>query len=228
MTQKRQKRVLLITNVAPLPSQSPAILFNATCAKMGLPWLAVEKEVVAVTDDDFSQADWIVALDEPEHRPRLYERFPGWAEKVEYWQVFGDDPLPLIEREVADLTARLIGGGRLRSARLPEPVVTVTICSKCQRPHASCTCKKKEPDVKKGTIVRVGRETKGRRSKGVTIVSDLPLDETALLDLAALLKNRCGTGGTVKDGKIEIQGDQRDRLAVELAKLGYQVRRVGG
>ena len=77
-------------------------------------------------------------------------------------------------------------------------------------------------------MVRVGRETKGRRGKGVTTVSDVPLDEAGLAELAARLKQRCGTGGTVKDGRIEIQGDQRDRLAAELEALGYRVKRVGG
>ena len=82
--------------------------------------------------------------------------------------------------------------------------------------------------VGKAMIVRVGRETKGRRGKGVTTVSDLPLDENGLLELAAKLKQRCGTGGTVKDGRIEVQGDQRERLVAELEKLGYRVKRVGG
>ena len=76
--------------------------------------------------------------------------------------------------------------------------------------------------------MRVGRETKGRRGKGVTIVSDLPLGEPEILALAARLKERCGTGGTVKDGRIEIQGDQRDRVAGELEALGYRVKRSGG
>src|SRR5207302_6736693 len=90
------------------------------------------------------------------------------------------------------------------------------------------------PDVKKevvktsATVVRLGRETKGRRGKGVTTVSDLPLNEAGLLDLAATLKQRCGTGGTVKNGRIEIQGDQRDRLAAVLESMGYRVKRVGG
>ena len=70
--------------------------------------------------------------------------------------------------------------------------------------------------------------TAGRRGKGVTTVFDLPLDEAGLLELAAKLKQRCGTGGTVKDGRIEIQGDQRDRLVVELEKLGYKAKKVGG
>jgi translation initiation factor 1 len=74
----------------------------------------------------------------------------------------------------------------------------------------------------------VGRETAGRRGKGVTTVFDVPLDESGLRELAATLKQRCGTGGTVKDGRIEIQGDQRDRIVAELERLGYKVKWVGG
>jgi predicted translation initiation factor SUI1 len=77
-------------------------------------------------------------------------------------------------------------------------------------------------------VVRVGRETKGRRGKGVTIVSDLPLNDSGLAELAAKLKTRLGTGGTVKDGRIEIQGDHRDRIVVELERMGYLVKRAGG
>jgi predicted translation initiation factor SUI1 len=62
----------------------------------------------------------------------------------------------------------------------------------------------------------------------VTIISDLPLDETGLNELATKLKTRLGTGGTVKDGRIEIQGDHRDRIIQELESLGYRVKRAGG
>jgi translation initiation factor 1 len=75
---------------------------------------------------------------------------------------------------------------------------------------------------------KVGRETAGRRGKGVTTVFGLPLAEADLLDLAAKLKQRCGTGGTVKGGRIEIQGDIRDRVIAELEKLGYKAKRAGG
>jgi predicted translation initiation factor SUI1 len=74
----------------------------------------------------------------------------------------------------------------------------------------------------------VGRETKGRDGKGVTIISDLPLNETGLTELATKLKTRLGTGGTVKDGRIEIQGDHRDRIVQELEDMGYRVKRAGG
>ncbi|HEV3079047.1 MAG TPA: hypothetical protein VGY66_04685 [Gemmataceae bacterium] len=71
-----------------------------------------------VTMDDLEQADWIVALKHDEHLPLLQERFPAWTEKVEYWQV-DDTPevLSLIEREVMDLAARLIAGGKTREAQ---------------------------------------------------------------------------------------------------------------
>jgi len=76
--------------------------------------------------------------------------------------------------------------------------------------------------------VRVGRETKGRRGKGVSVIRGLPLTGAALEDLATRLKKRCGSGGTVHDGTIEIQGDHRDVLVAELSKLGYAVKRSGG
>jgi len=76
--------------------------------------------------------------------------------------------------------------------------------------------------------VRIGREVSGRGGKGVSVISGLPLNEAQLEALATQLKRTCGTGGTVKDGKIEIQGDQRDRLVAELQKLGYDAKRSGG
>ena len=74
----------------------------------------------------------------------------------------------------------------------------------------------------------MGRETKGRKGKGVTLVTGVPLDGLELADLAKQLKNRCGAGGTVKDGIIEIQGDHRDRLVAELQRRGWTVKRSGG
>ncbi len=76
--------------------------------------------------------------------------------------------------------------------------------------------------------VRVSRETKGRGGKGVSVITGLPLRGDALETLATALKKRCGCGGTVRDGNIEIQGDQRDTLVAELIKLGYAAKRSGG
>ena len=243
MEPRGRKYVLFLCTGNYYRSRFAEVLFNSLAGGMGLSWqaascaLALERGAGNVgpmapaavqnlrargvhaaadfarfprqaTTDDFEGAHWIVALKETEHRPLLQERFPAWAEKVECWEV-DDDPLALatIEREVLDLAARLIRGGKPRQLPVPQPI----------------NLPKKDVPV-----VRIGRETKGRRGKGVTIVSDVPLDEAGLRDLAAQLKNRCGTGGTVKDGRIEIQGDQRDRLSAELERMGYRVKRVGG
>jgi len=162
---------------------------------------------------DFERAARIVALKKVEHLPLLQEQFPAWAEKVEYWNVDDTPEAPgRIESEVAGLVARIIGGG--------ERVENAASASKeTERPVA------KAP---KPLTVKVGRETAGRRGKGVTTVFDIPAGEAAIRELAATLKQKCGTGGTVKDGRIEIQGDQRERIVVELEKLGYKVKRAGG
>jgi translation initiation factor 1 len=76
--------------------------------------------------------------------------------------------------------------------------------------------------------VRVGRETSGRSGKGVSVITGLPLAGEELEALATRLKKLCGAGGAVKDGTIEVQGDHRDRLVVELVKLGYDAKRSGG
>jgi translation initiation factor 1 len=77
-------------------------------------------------------------------------------------------------------------------------------------------------------IVRIRRETKGRKGKGVTIISGLALSGSGLKTLAKQLKKTCSTGGTVKDHVIEIQGDHRNTLKTELEKLGHIVKLTGG
>jgi predicted translation initiation factor SUI1 len=251
MRQRQHKNILFLCTGNYYRSRFAEVLFNSVAGKMGLPWrasssgLALERGVnnvgpmavaainalknlgvcavadfarfpTQVTVDDLGMADWIVALSQTEHLSLLQERFPAWAEKVEFWQV-DDAPeaLGLIEREVMGLTARLIVGGKRREA---QEIAAEAVA----RPD------NKETAKASATVVRLGRETKGRRGKGVTTVTDLPLDEAGLLEFAAKLKQRCGTGGTVRDGTIEIQGDQRDRLAAVLKGMGYRVKRVGG
>ena len=107
------------------------------------------------------------------------------------------------------------------------------LCPECARPLAECRCRRSKPPVASAAprgdgVVRVGRETKGRKGKGVTVVTGVPLSGDALDALATRLKKRCGSGGTVRDGTIEIQGDHRDVLVTELGELGYTVKRAGG
>jgi translation initiation factor 1 len=102
------------------------------------------------------------------------------------------------------------------------------ICPDCGKPKAGCTCRKATARPAGDGIVRIQRESKGRGGKTVTVITGLPLDGTSLKDLAGELKRRCGTGGTLKDGSIEIQGDHRDLLVAELEKRGFKVKRSGG
>ena len=102
------------------------------------------------------------------------------------------------------------------------------LCPKCHQLKKTCTCTHEPPAPSKSTVVRVGRETKGRGGKAVTIISDLSLDEKGLTEFASKLKTRLGTGGTVKDGRIEIQGDHQDRIVAELEAMGYRAKRAGG
>ena len=103
-----------------------------------------------------------------------------------------------------------------------------SLCPNCRRAVKNCVCPKGAPGAAKPGAVRVGREVKGRAGKGVTIVTGLPLDPADIDALATRLKKRCGSGGTVRDGIIEIQGDHRDVVVAELTKLGWPAKKSGG
>lgn len=79
-----------------------------------------------------------------------------------------------------------------------------------------------------GGRVKVRRETAGRRGKTVTTISDVPLADDGLRELAGRLKKRCGVGGSAKDGRIELQGDHRDTVVALLRADGYDVVLAGG
>ncbi len=103
------------------------------------------------------------------------------------------------------------------------------LCPECGQALAGCQCQANAKQGIKGDgVIRIGRETKGRGGKGVTLVTGVPLAEDALKVLASKLKQLCGTGGTVKDGVIEIQGDHREKLLAHLQKAGYKAKLAGG
>ena len=105
---------------------------------------------------------------------------------------------------------------------------TGRLCAGCGHPADRCACSKAQSPAKGDGIVRISRQTKGRKGKGVCVISGLPLVGDALDALARELKQRCGCGGTVKDGLVEIQGENRELLAAELKKRGYVVKLAGG
>src|SRR5579863_1635747 len=110
------------------------------------------------------------------------------------------------------------------------------ICPGCRRPAADCVCRTaggraaggRPAGLAAAGAVRVARQTQGRAGKAVTVISGLPLTGAELEQLATELKRRCGSGGTVRDGTIEIQGEHRDLLVAELARRGFTAKRSGG
>ena len=101
-------------------------------------------------------------------------------------------------------------------------------CPRCRQPLRRCRCKAKDAVPETDGIVRVMRSTKGRAGKGVTVVTGVPLAGAELKAFAKKLKARCGAGGAVKDGAIEIQGEHRDALIPLLEAEGWSVKRAGG
>lgn len=104
-------------------------------------------------------------------------------------------------------------------------------CPSCQQPVNACCCEAiadqqriKELDG----IVRIRRETSGRKGKGVTTIQGVPLNKSELKSLTAELKKRCGTGGALKNDIIEIQGDQRTTIKTLLEAEGFKVKLSGG
>ena len=102
------------------------------------------------------------------------------------------------------------------------------ICPNCRRPVGACACSKKPARPAGDGVVRVQLETKGRAGKGVTLVRGLDLPDADLVALGKQLKSACGSGGTVKDGVIEVQGDHVAKVMAQLINRGYKVKQVGG
>lgn len=101
------------------------------------------------------------------------------------------------------------------------------MCPDCRQSIANCICKAQALPKTDG-VVRVSLQTKGRGGKSVTLVKGLPLDVLALAALAKQLRNACGSGGTVKDGVVEVQGDHVATVMAALQKQSYVVKRAGG
>ena len=102
----------------------------------------------------------------------------------------------------------------------------LNICKVCK--ETPCQCKKNEAITPSEVTVKIRLEKNGRGGKSVSVIFNLPNNPKYFKDLAKKLKAQCGTGGAYKDGNIEIQGDQRDKLVPALEKLGFTVKLAGG
>lgn len=106
------------------------------------------------------------------------------------------------------------------------------MCPTCGRPLKKCSCKdrqaKKGTDLKSDGIIRIKRETKGRGGKTVTTISGFAENDDTIKQLASQLKNFCGTGGSMKDGVILIQGDHREVVKAELERQGFMAKFASG
>ena len=102
------------------------------------------------------------------------------------------------------------------------------MCPACSQPMAACVCAQQPRRPTGDGVVRVSRESKGRGGKTVTLVRGLALDDAALTALGKRLRSACGSGGTVKDGVLEVQGDHAERVTTLLKAEGFVVKRAGG
>jgi translation initiation factor 1 len=102
------------------------------------------------------------------------------------------------------------------------------MCPACRQASGQCTCGRRKFSPDSDGVVRVSRETKGRNGKSVTVVRGLVLDPAALVVLGKQLKTACSSGGTAKDGVIEVQGDHCERVIEALRKQGWIAKRAGG
>ena len=102
------------------------------------------------------------------------------------------------------------------------------MCPACRQPVAGCLCASQAAVRRGDGVVRVSRESKGRGGKVVTLVRGVEVDAAALATLGKQLRTVCGSGGTVKEGVIEVQGDHCDRVIAHLKESGWAVKRAGG
>jgi translation initiation factor 1 len=165
---------------------------------------------------DFQNSDLVILLKMAGTSDFIFvpEKFSSWQGEIEIWDIpSGSSALSTIKQHVTSLLVRLIlkGGKRPTISKQHDVIDT-------RSPQSATTSGKK-------STIRVSLDSKGRRGKKVTMISDLPFDEIALQELATTLKQICGGGGTVKDNRIEIQGDHRDKILLELQRRGLKAKK---
>lgn len=208
-------------------------VFESEAKKMDVIWTSHSKVLSTNSNSgaeslaslhDLQKSDLVILLLKSGSSAQLKLLFPAWNGKHDVWEISDEASLEnLIKQNVESLLVRLILQGGKR-----KPLTGQSASIQGSGHSNAANLGKQSDTASTKDAVRVSRESKGRRGKTVTIISGLTLDDTKLQELATRLKQLCGTGGTVKDGKIEIQGDQCDRILAELQSRGHKAKRSGG
>ena len=126
-----------------------------------------------------------------------------------------------------------MAGSGDRHAVYTTGIGRIPVCKRCGQPETACRCASgaaagRRDAAPNDGYVRISRDRKGRGGKTMTVLTGVPGSDAELAALAQRLKRLCGSGGTAKDGIIEIQGDHREKIEAELKLMGHKVKRVGG
>lgn len=205
MTDSNSKKVLFVSHNID-ESKEAELLFQSESTKAELAWSAVSC-IFSDIKQMHNSVDQIILL---EHVNVPHAVPGGITVSMEHWRI---DTPATIKHNISNLIVRLILKGGKRQPTAQSGGTTNNVTSSKAAAQAT---------------VRVGLESKGRGGKKVSVISGLPLSSEEFDSLTTKLKRSCGTGGTHKDGQIEIQGDHRDKLLTELQKLGYKPKRTGG
>lgn len=245
MTANSEKTKLLLF-LSPASCEHACVansVFKDEALKMDLIWTSNSKLLASslnensvcseATLEDLKSADFVILLANSSSNASsaLKSMFPAWTGKTETWDLSSGNVQDIVAQNVGKLLVRLILQGGKRQSPATQ---SVSSNPNLHTPGGGTGGGSKGANNAEAKIssskdsVRVSRESKGRGGKTVTIVSGLALDDANLQELSKRLKQVCGTGGTVKDGKIEIQGDQCDRVLAELQNKGYKAKRSGG
>lgn len=181
-------------------------------SKFGIDSIDQTEPPAQLKPEELDSSTMTIYLKESGSEDKLSSAFPNARGKYEIWQYDSRESLfEVVQGNISKLLVLFIMKGGKRTPIEKE------------EPQKAPTSKPKEYGK-----VRVCLEKKKRRGKKVTTITGLPLEEKELYKLAASLKQSCGTGGTVKNDCIEIQGDQCDKILAELQNLGYKAKRSGG
>ena len=192
------------------------LVFNEECKKMDVVWTSAAKRFEDANAGDLAVCSLVVVLRKSGTSMDMKSRFPSYSGKYEVWNIPEATGQDEIRTNIGRLLVSLILQGGKR-----QPAAGSNVQVKGTEQSTGADSKSKD-------AVRVSRETKGRGGKTVTVISGLSAGDAEMQKLATRLKQLCGTGGTIKDGKIEIQGDQCDRILTELQSRGYKAKRSGG